>query len=87
MTPDYIHSKLSLALTAYDRKQSARPGYNRYAIAHYLHAIHEAVAEIEAGKPVRAALVDHFCGRLLDIALRAVGESKSTDAEQRMRAF
>jgi hypothetical protein len=84
MTTAQLRTQLSHALTAYDRRQSSRRGYNPYALAHYFGALHEALAEIETGTTVRATLVGHFCGRLLDVALRAAGEPPSTDAEQRM---
>lgn len=79
----HLHFKLVHAVTEYDRRQSTRRGYNRWALPQYLGACTSAEEDIAAGKPVRAALVSNFCGRLLDVVLKAVGEPKSTDLEQR----
>jgi len=79
-----IGFKLVHAVTEYDRKQEGRRGYNMYALPQYLQAAHNVTDEIIAGKTVRAAVVSNFCGRLLDVCLKAIGETKSTDAEQRM---
>lgn len=86
MTPEEtarLSFKLTHAVTDYDRKQSTRKGYNAYALSHYLGACQEAMTRIEAGIPIRQALCHHFCGLLLDKVLKAVGEPKSTDSEQR----
>jgi hypothetical protein len=78
------HDILSHAVTEYDRKQSTKRGYNIYALPQYLGAINERVIPaIESGMSVREAIRKGFCGRLLDVCLKAVGEPKSTDAEQR----
>ncbi len=84
-----LNTQLVHAVTEYDRREqrkAARHGYrfNHYALAHYLGACADVAAEVKAGAPVRQALVSHFCGRLLDVVLRAAGEPKSTDAEQRI---
>lgn len=76
--------KVIHALTAYDRKQEGKRGYNMYALAMYCEASTKAEVAVHAGATWRDALVKNFCGRLLDIALKAVGETKSTDAEQRI---
>jgi hypothetical protein len=79
-----LHYTLLHAVTEYDRKQSTRPGYNRYALAHYLGAINERIEPaIAAGSTVRAALVSNLSGRLLDVCLKSVGEPVSTREEQR----
>ena len=75
--------KLLNAVTEYDRKQSTGKYYNMYALSHYLGACHAAEERIAAGMSVRQALAASFTGRLLDVVLKAVGEVKSTDAEQR----
>jgi hypothetical protein len=79
----HLHFKLVHAVTEYDRKQSTRRGYNIWALPQYLGACEAAEADIAAGKPLRKAIVSNFCGRLLDAVLKAVGESKATDLEQR----
>ena len=79
-----LHDKLLHTITEYDRKQSTKRGYNMYALSHYLGALNQRVLPmIEQGVPVRQAILKGFCGRLADVCLRAVGEPKSTDAEQR----
>jgi hypothetical protein len=77
------HYKLVHAVTEYDRKQSTRRGYNVYALAQYLAAIERAEEMIEQGASLRFALAANFCGRLLDVVLKSVGETKSVDQEQR----
>lgn len=78
-----LHLLLAHAVTAYDRKQETKKGHNPYAIAHYLHAVDDAVALIEKGSTVRAALLATFNDRLLDVALKAVGEAPFTRDERR----
>ena len=78
-----LRHRLTHAVTEHDRRQQKRKGYNMYALAHYLGACQSAITEIEAGTPIRTAVVGHFCGRLLDVVLKAVGESPSTGDEQR----
>ena len=74
--------KLSHALIVYDTKQSTRRGYNRYAMAQYLAALDGAMTDVQAGTSIRAALVSHFCDRLLDALLRAIGEPIATETER-----
>lgn len=76
------HDKLIHALTDYDRKQSTKRGYNMYALSHYMEAVHNIDADLAAGADLRAALCAAFCGRLLDVCLKAVGLPKSVREEQ-----
>jgi len=78
-----LEAKLRSAVTAYDKRQSKRRGYNIYALPQYLARVSEVIADIEAGAPVRKAITAGFTGRLLDACLKAAGEAISTDAEQR----
>jgi alkyl hydroperoxide reductase subunit AhpC len=78
--------KLVHAVTEHDRKAAKGKRYNMWALPQYLRAIDEAMFLIDDGLSVRAALCQHFSGRLLDAVLKAVGETKSTDAEQRLPA-
>lgn len=89
-----IHSKLASAVTQYDMKEQAkyqkalaagkRGYYNMYALPQMLGKIQEhVIPEIERGVEVRKAVTSAFTGRLLDVALKAVGEAKSTREEQR----
>jgi hypothetical protein len=81
------HDKLVHALTAHDRKQAGKPSYNPYALGQYFARIEDIDKDIAAGANVRDALTAAFCGRLLDVALKAVGESKSTIDEQQNRGW
>ena len=78
-----LSHRLTHAVTAYDIKQSRRKGYNGYALSLYLGACQECMRAIKTTGDIRSALTTSFCGRLLDVVLRAVGETPSTDAEQR----
>lgn len=85
-----VADTLAHAVTEYDRKEETkhqknpkRRYHNPYALGQYLQAVTRAVDDIEQGVPLRKAIVGHFTGRLLDRCLIAVGESKSTDREQR----
>jgi hypothetical protein len=76
-------AKLLHTLVAYDKRQAKKPSYNRYALSHYMNGLDYVMQCIDAGHTPRAALTDTFTGRLLDLCLKAVGETPSTDAEQR----
>lgn len=60
------------AVTQYDRKQSAKRGYNPYALGIYFARVDDIMRDIEAGADVRAAIVAGFTGRLADHCLRAL---------------
>lgn len=76
-------TKILIALTEYDRKQSTKKGYNRFALGMYCQALQNTMAEIESGSTIRAALKHNFCGRLLDVCLKAAGEPLATKDELR----
>lgn len=80
---DDLHYTLVHAVTEYDRKQQGKRGYNIWALPQYLGAVETAEQRIAEGKTTREALVASFCGRLLDVVLKSVGEAKSTREEQR----
>lgn len=69
------------AVTAYDRKQSSKRGYNQYALGIYFQRIDEVCADIERGADVRAAIVAGFTGRLADHCLRALSLPITTNSE------
>jgi len=83
LPPGAIRQSLVHALTAYDRKQPIRPGYNRFALGHYMKAIQAIMEELDAGTPPRQAITHNLCGRLLDVALKSIGEPESSMDEQR----
>ena len=64
--------KLVNALTEYDRRQSARRGYNHHALALYLAALDEAEDRVNRGQSWWLALSESFNDRLLDVCLRAI---------------
>lgn len=79
----HIRHKLSHAATDYDRKQSTRKGYNMYALSHYLGAIQDIETAVDAGIPLREAIVTYTNGRLATALLKAVGLPALTIEEAR----
>lgn len=72
MTNTIIKDKLIHAATEYDRKQSARRGYNPSALAQYFAAIDETMSAVEKGVSIDHALENHFNDRLLTVLQKAV---------------
>ena len=89
--PMTLHDRMVSVLTEYDRKEEekalrAKPGrgyHNKYALGHYMNALHEVDADLARGVPVRKAVTGHFTGRLADKLLKVAGEGKTTREEQR----
>ena len=79
---DELKQHLVMALTTYDRKCANRPGYNRNALGIYFGALDDAMAMIDTGATVRAALLRCYCGRVLSVVLKAAGEPTFTHAEE-----
>lgn len=73
--------KLIHAVTAYDRKQSKKRGYNPHALGIYFQRIDEICADIERGADVRKALCAGLSDRLLDHCLKALELPVSTVTE------
>jgi hypothetical protein len=82
MSNKEIEARLIQALTAYDRKQSTRRGYNPYALGQYFERVENIMRDIAGGATPRQAIIAGFTGRLQDAALRAIGEPIAGDAEQ-----
>jgi hypothetical protein len=80
---ELTHFRIVNALTSYDRKASTRKFHNPYALGQYFQALECAEAQVDGGATLRDALVKNFCGRLLDVVLRSVGEQVSTKQECR----
>ncbi len=78
-----LHQSLVHAATSYDRRQQKKRHYNYHALPLMLQAIDRAEEQIKAGATIRAALISQFCGRLLDVFLKAAGEPPSTREECR----
>jgi hypothetical protein len=76
-----IHDTLVNTVTAYDRQQSTKKGYNRYALGLYFHAIAGVDERLNAGEDLRTVLVTSFNGRLLDRCLKALQLAPATTNE------
>lgn len=83
MNTAFIKARLLHALTEYDRRQSKRKDYNRYAFGQYLLRLDEVMADISRGADVRQAVTAGFLGRLADACLRALGLPITTVEEAR----
>lgn len=68
-----IRDKLIAAVTEYDRKQSTKKQYNRYALAQYLARVDEVMDDIANGASVRDAVFAGFVGQLGDACMRSLG--------------
>jgi len=62
-----------MALTEYDRKQSKKSCYNRYALGIYLRNLQQVADDVEAGASIARALYDNFNDRVLSACEKAVG--------------
>jgi hypothetical protein len=71
------------AVSEYDRRQSTRKHYNRYAMAKYLAAVEDVTNAVNCGSTRRDALTSKFNGRLLDVCLKVLKMDRSTREEQR----
>ena len=80
MTPEQRATILN-AVTEWDRKQSTKPGYNIYALAHYCKAIQRVALYAEKGYPLRASVITCFKDRLCDHILKALKIEKMTKEE------
>lgn len=80
-----IHFRLVHAVTEYDRKQSTKKSYNRYALGMYLQAVQSVESWLgeDSRHTLRQAIVRYFNGRLMDACLAAIGEPKGTLQEHR----
>lgn len=78
-----IRQTLVHAVTAFDRKQSTKRGYNIYALGQYLIRVDEVCADIDKGAETRAAIVAGFNGRLADACLRALNLPITSEDECR----
>jgi hypothetical protein len=67
-----LKTKLIMAVSAYDQKQSKRRGYNHYALGHYFRAIDEVIELVAAGYTPREAIYNVMNDRLRDVCLKAV---------------
>ena len=77
------HFKLVSAATQYDMRQSTRRGHNPYALAHYMGAVADIDADLNAGTPLREAILRHTSDRLATVLLKSVGLPALTRDEAR----
>ena len=77
-----IRFQLIHAVTDYDKRQSRRSGYNRYALPQYCAAVNNIMADLDSGADLRAAVCAALLGRLLSRALRELGLPDFTIAER-----
>lgn len=82
MTDD-IRIKLVHGLTSYDRKQTTKKYYNRYALGQYFAKFEDISERMENGMTLREALRSCYGEGVLKAALKAVGESPATKEELR----
>lgn len=76
-----VHAKLLHAATEYDRKQSTRKGYNRFALGHYCRALQNVRTRAGLGHDLRDSIITEFCGILCDRMLKAASLPIMTDSE------
>jgi len=70
-----IKQTLIHAVTAYDRKQANKRGYNVYALGQYLARVDDVLADIEAGANTFDAINAGFCGPLLAHVTKTVAKA------------
>lgn len=81
-TTQHIKQTLVTALIRYDRKESTKKSYNRWALPQYLRRLDEICADIDQGIDVRTAIRNGFLGRLCDNCLRALNLPPTTKEER-----
>lgn len=65
--------RLMCTLREYDTKQAEKPGYNIYAIAHYIRAANCIDKMVSKGVPLEDAIQANFLDRLQSFVLRKMG--------------
>lgn len=86
MSPAEVRARVVMALTEYDRKQQGKRGYNPYALAHYCRAAQDIEASMKADMADRGPrhwVLMTLCGKVADVALKAIGEGRATAEEKR----
>ena len=71
-THEQLLADLSRAVTAWDRRQSNRRGYNIYALGIYLQGVDRVVQAVQEGATARAAIARNFNDRLHDHIVRSL---------------
>jgi hypothetical protein len=65
-----LHSRLDHYLTQWDIKQSAKRGYNPFALGIYLERAERVAMDVANGSTVSDAISVHFCDRIAAMLLR-----------------
>ena len=76
---DTLKCKLEQAAIRYDRRQSTRRGYNRYALGLYLARIEDICVKVEGGADPATAIRQGFLDRLRDVMLKAADLTPEPD--------
>jgi hypothetical protein len=74
MTRD-LYLTLAHAVTAYDRKQEGKRGYNPYALPQYLARCEDIAREVAGGADLGQTLNHNLLDRLRDYVARALVKS------------
>jgi hypothetical protein len=82
MNHEEIKARMVMALTAYDRRQSTKRSYNRYALPQYFARLDEIMADHAAGAPLRQAICAGFHASIANACLKAIGEAAWAPADQ-----
>lgn len=72
-----LNTQLVHTLTEYDRKQSNKASYNRYALGQYMQRVHEVMADIKRGADPAAAIEAGFNGPIVGKLLKAANLTPS----------
>lgn len=81
------HVLLFNAVTEFDRRESRKKHYNRFALAHYARGLQRIKAHVDNGASLRDAIRAEFVGKLCDKLLLAVGLPMMTQEECRCAAM
>lgn len=72
---------LTHAVTAWDRENAHRSGYNLYALAQYLEAVDDCMIDYERHGDIQRALCDNFNDRLLTVCQSALEDAREHSEE------
>lgn len=76
-----IRQRLIQVVTTYDRKESRKKHYNRFALGLYFQAVDRTLQDsVKYG--MRGAILKNFLGRLRDCVLVEFGDEKQSKLEK-----
>lgn len=73
---DKINIALFNAITEYDRRESKKKYYNRYALAHYAAALTNIKQSVSNGASYEDAINEFTCGSVAKCLLKALNKVK-----------